>query len=251
MPVTIAARRPSPSAIEAGNRSLKVGGITPVSDTDFPGRRAAVIFVQGCPWKCGYCQNPHLQLRLQHSPLQWPKILALLAERMPQIDAVVFSGGEPTLDPALSSAIQDVRQLGLAVGLQCGGAYPNRLESVLPLLDWVALDIKAPFSLYERVTGISGSGEQALQCAQAVLASGVAHEFRSTWHPGLLSTQEIVMLGEALHGMGARSYALQMFRPQGCRDKALRNSVEANLSAPQDLLDRLSGLFPSFSYRPA
>lgn len=251
MPVTTAARRPSASAIEAGNRSLKVGGITPVSSTDFPGRQAAVIFVQGCPWKCGYCQNPHLQLRLQHSPLQWPKILALLAQKTPQIDAVVFSGGEPTLDPALAAAIHDVRQLGLAVGLQCGGAYPNRLESVLPMVDWVALDIKAPFSLYERVTGIAGSGQQALQCAQAVLASGVPYEFRSTWHPALLSAEEMGMLGEELHGMGVRSYALQMFRPQGCRDKALRNSGAEGAAALQPLLNKMNSLFPSFNYRPA
>lgn len=251
MSLTAATHRPSASTIEAGNRSLKVGGITPMSLTDFPGRRAAVIFVQGCPWKCGYCQNPHLQLRLHHSPLQWTKILSLLAQRAGEIDAVVFSGGEPTLDPALAPAIQDVRRLGLAVGLQCGGAYPNRLESVLPLTDWVALDVKAPFGLYERVTGIAGSGEQALQCVQALLASGVPHEFRSTWHPGLLSPEEMATLAEDLHGMGVRNYALQMFRPQGCRDKGLRNSGNGNAESLQPLLDRMAGLFPSFSFRPA
>lgn len=251
MPVTASARRPSAADIEAGNRSLKVGGITPLSLTDFPGRRAAVIFVQGCPWKCGYCQNPHLQLRLHHSPLQWTKILGLLRQRAGQIEAVVFSGGEPTLDPALAAAMQDVRRLGLRVGLQCGGAYPNRLESVLPLLDWVALDIKAPFALYERVTGIAGSGEQALQCAQAVLASGVAHEFRSTWHPSLLTADEMSMLADDLHGMGVRQYALQMFRPQGCRDKGLRNSGSGSADALQPLLDSMAALFPSFSFRPA
>lgn len=58
---------------------LKVGGITPFSATDYPGKLALVVFVQGCPWRCGYCHNPHLQTRTDDSPLAWADVLALLA----------------------------------------------------------------------------------------------------------------------------------------------------------------------------
>jgi anaerobic ribonucleoside-triphosphate reductase activating protein len=227
-----------------------VGGVTPFTTTDYPGKLAAVLFVQGCPWQCGYCHNPHLQLRLQKSPLLWPKLLGFLQKRVGLIDAVVFSGGEPTLDPALPDAINDVRKLGFEIGLHCGGAYPARLEAVLPMLDWVALDIKAPFDQYEKVTGVAGSGEQALACAQAILASNVPHEFRTTVHPALLNEEEIGKMARDLSGMGVRNYALQVFRAQGCKTKALRTASMAGYPS-REMVDYISKLFPDFSFRAA
>lgn len=231
-------------------RSLKVGGVTPFTATDFPGKLAAVVFVQGCPWQCGYCHNPHLQLRLQKSPLEWSKVLGLLEKRVDLIDAVVFSGGEPTLDPALPAAIEDVRKLGFDVGLHCGGAYPQRLADVLPLLDWVALDIKAAFDDYEKITGVAGSGEQALACAEAVLASDVKYEFRTTVHPALHSDDDIGTLARCLSGMGVENYALQVFRSQGCKTKALKSTATGGFPR-EDTLAHVAGLFRNFSFRPA
>ena len=238
------------SAAEPGPRTLKTGGVTPFTATDYPGKLAAVVFVQGCPWACGYCHNPHLQLRLQKSPLQWSKVLGLLEKRVGLIDAVVFSGGEPTLDPALGSAIKDVRQLGFQIGLHTGGAYPQRLNELLPQVDWVALDIKAPFAQYEKVTGISGSGLQALACAEAVLASGIAYEFRTTMHPSLLSEEEILDIARTLSDMGVKNYALQAFRAQGCRTKELKATAVAGYPS-EGLVELVSGMFAKFSYRPA
>ncbi|HYD60124.1 MAG TPA: anaerobic ribonucleoside-triphosphate reductase activating protein [Noviherbaspirillum sp.] len=227
-----------------------MGGITPFTATDYPGKLAAVVFVQGCPWSCGYCHNPHLQLRLQKSPLQWGKVLGLIEKRVGLIDAVVFSGGEPTLDPALGSAIKDVRKLGFEIGLHTGGSYPQRLNELLPLVDWVALDIKAPFASYEKITGIADSGLQALACAEAVLASGIDYEFRTTVHPSLLSEEEILNLAHTLAAMGAKNYAIQTFRAQGCRTKELKATAVAGYPSG-GLVQQISGMFEKFSYRPA
>ncbi|WP_234815082.1 anaerobic ribonucleoside-triphosphate reductase activating protein [Noviherbaspirillum denitrificans] len=227
-----------------------MGGVTPFTATDYPGKLAAVVFVQGCPWSCGYCHNPHLQMRLQKSPLQWSKVLGLLEKRAGLIDAVVFSGGEPTLDPALGNAIKDVRKLGFEVGLHTGGSYPQRLTELLPLVDWVALDVKAPFAQYEKVTGISDSGLQAQACAEAVLASGISHEFRTTVHPSLLAEEEILDIARMLAGMGVKNYALQSFRAQGCRTKELKATAVAGYPS-EGLVQQVSGMFEKFSYRPA
>jgi len=241
---------PRIQAAETAQRMLKVGGVTPFTATDYPGKLAAVIFVQGCPWACGYCHNPHLQLRLPKSPLQWSKVLGLLEKRIDLIDTVVFSGGEPTLDPALGSAIKDVRKLGFRIGLHTGGSYPQRLREILPLVDWVALDIKAPFSQYEKVTGIADSGLQALACAESVLASGVDYEFRTTVHPALLSEENILDMARTLAAMGVKDYTLQSFRAQGCRTKELKATTAAGY--PSDgLVQQVSGMFEKFSYRPA
>lgn len=241
----------APSSPDIGcPRLLKVGGVTPFSATDYPGKLAAVVFVQGCPWRCGYCHNPHLQLRTIDSPVPWPQVLALLKRRVGLIDAVVFSGGESTIDPALRAAMLDVRALGFSIGLHTAGAYPKRLADILPLVDWVGLDIKAPFDKYERITGIVDSGRHALESAEVVLASGVKYEFRTTIHPSLLDETEILNLATSLSGMGADNYALQVFRAQGCRDDQL-NAARTIGYPSEELVQRVSALFACFTLRLA
>ena len=89
-------------------RLLKVGGVAPFTATDYPGQLAAVLFVQGCPWRCGYCHNTHLQPRTREGAVSWAKVMSFLARRVGLIDAVVFSGGEPTSDPALARLFRPV-----------------------------------------------------------------------------------------------------------------------------------------------
>lgn len=237
-----------PAGADIPARDFQVGGVVPFSATDYPGKLAAVLFVQGCPWRCGYCHNPHLQPRPSESPLAWPQVLDFLKRRRGLLDAVVFSGGEPTIDPALPEAIAAVRELGFAIGLHSGGIYPRRLAEVLPLLDWIGLDIKAPFDLYEKITGAPDSGRQARQCAEAVLASGVAHEFRTTVHASLLSEPELLDLAHTLAQMGARNYALQVFRKQGCASDELNAAARSGYPSMQ-LVDQVSALFPAFTLR--
>lgn len=229
-------------------RNLKVGGVTPFTATDYPGQLACVIFVQGCPWRCGYCHNPHLQERTATSPLPWESVMALLQRRVGLIDAVVFSGGEPTMDPCLASAIHDVRELGFKIGLHTGGTHPERLRQVLPLLDWVGIDVKTGFANYERVTRVRGSGSPALSSLQAVLQSGVDHECRTTVHSSLHTEMEIEALACELAGMKVKSYALQVFRHTGCDDTALNLSMRPNFPSAA-LLARIEGLFPNFVLR--
>src|SRR5690606_12286562 len=104
-------------SLEGRPRRLKVGGLTPFTATDYPGHLSAVVFVQGCPWRCGYCHNPHLQERTPHSPIPWNDVLTLLDRRRGLIYAVVFSGGEPTMDPCLADALRETRALGFKIGL--------------------------------------------------------------------------------------------------------------------------------------
>ncbi len=231
-----------------GAKPLKVGGLTPFSASDYPGKLAAVVFVQGCPWRCGYCHNPHLQSRSADRPLDWPQILARLQRRVGLIDAVVFSGGEPTMDAALADAMRAVRALGLGVGLHTAGAYPRRLAELLPLVDWVGMDVKTSFDQYEAITGIRASARHALASAEAVLASGVAHEFRTTVHPALHAEHEVLALANALSAMGVRHYALQVFRPTGCTDRSLQTSP-CGAYPGAELLARVSALFETFTLR--
>ena len=229
-------------------KQLKVGGVTPFSATDYPGKLATVVFVQGCPWHCGYCHNPHLQKRTGHSPLAWTQVLAHLQRRVGLIDAVVFSGGEPTMDPALTEAMRQVRALGFGVGLHSAGIYPRRLAEVLALVDWVGIDVKAISPAYDAVTGSSGSACLALESAEAVLASGVAYEFRTTLHPALHPAQDILALAQTLRALGVRHYALQLFRATGCADEQLNATSTADYPGVE-LVAQVSGLFETFIFR--
>lgn len=229
---------------------LKIGGLVPFTATDYPGHLAAVIFVQGCPWRCGYCHNPHLQERTPHSPLDWQTILDFLRRRDGMLDSVVFSGGEPTMDPALEAAIHAVRELGFKIGLHTGGTHPRRLRDILPWVDWVGLDIKADFQNYDKITRVHNSGNAAKDSLQALLDAGVSLECRSTIHPQLHSPRDILRLGHYLHRQGVRQYALQVFRTQGCRDSVLNQSGQALHAYPgEHVTQALAELFPRFELR--
>jgi len=205
--------------------SIRVGGLTPLSSTDWPGMLAAVVFCQGCPWRCGYCHNPHLIPARGDDEIPWDDVLAFLRRRQGLLDGVVFSGGEPTAQPELADAMREVRALGFKVGLHTGGAYPRRLAEVLPWVDWVGLDIKAPFADYGRITGVQDSGMAASESLALLLASGVAHETRTTVHPDLLSDAEVVGLARELVERRVKRHVIQAFRPQGCKDEALVRSA--------------------------
>lgn len=210
-----AEHRTSPSRALA---PLAVAGMTSFSTVDWPGRAVATVFLQGCPWRCTYCHNPDLVSvapRAVRSPIPWPDVVAFLERRHGLLDGVVFSGGEPTLQPALPAAIADVRDLGLGVGLHTGGAWPVRLEHVLPLVDWVGLDIKHLPDRYERITGARPSGEAAYRSLAALQRSGVAHEIRTTVDPTVHSRQDVLDLCGRLSALGVRGHVLQEARPHG------------------------------------
>ena len=229
-------------------RPLKVGGYTPFSTTDYPGQLSAVVFVQGCPWRCGYCHNPHLQERTRDSPLSWSALLAGLERRVGLLDAVVFCGGEATMDPALGGAIRQVRALGFKVGLETACIYPDRLKKLLPVLDWVGFDVKAPFDRYADITGIAGSGAPARESVEAIISSGVDYECRTTVHPAQLPPSMLMELAATLADMGVANYVLQEFRATGCGDEALVAAAIAGYPG-EDTLAQIAPMFPRFAVR--
>ncbi|WP_051631318.1 anaerobic ribonucleoside-triphosphate reductase activating protein [Afifella pfennigii] len=200
---------------------LRVGGLSPLSSCDWPGELAATIFCQGCPWDCRYCHNQSLRPACGPQRIPWAEIVDFLARRRALLDGVVFSGGEPTLQAALPQAIREVRAMGFKIGLHTAGPYPERLKAVLPLVDWVGFDIKAPFPDYARITKAAGSGEKASESLRHLLQSGVAYQVRTTVHPSLLDEAALAWLKEDLAGRGVRGHVLQKFRREGCVDPEL------------------------------
>ena len=228
--------------------ALRIGGLTALSITDYPGHLSAVVFCQGCPWRCMYCHNPHLLARRSTHEIAWKDIVALLERRRGLLDAVVFSGGEPTLQAGIADAMREVKDMGFRVGLHTAGIAPRRLEALLTLTDWVAMDIKAPFDAYAITTGRRKSGESAFECMRLILASGVEHEFRTTVHAALLPPDALAQLARSLAELGVRNYVLQEFRAQGCASAVLPGTASY---LTEMFLHPMAGWFSSFAVRRA
>ena len=219
--------------------ALRVGGFVSFTANDYPGALAAVVFCQGCPWRCGYCQNPHLVAARGDTPHGFDGILDWLQSRQGLLDAVVFSGGEPTAQAALADAIAEVRARGFRIGVHTAGAYPHRLTELLPQIDWIGIDLKAPLEQYDRVTGALRSGIAAWASLDCVLAAGIAYEVRTTVHPTLTPAAAMETLARELAARGIERWVLQPFRPTGCANAEV---VEAARGVPfdRDVLPRLT-----------
>lgn len=248
MSAAISASSPLQPCERSGPPTLRVGGLTALTTTDYPGQLAAVLFCQGCPWACGYCHNPHLIPARADSGEDWEHITGFLQRRRGLLDAVVFSGGEPLYQRGLDTAVTMVRDMGFRVGLHTGGSYPDHLQRLLPQLDWVGLDIKAPFDRYPQVTGVPGSGERARKSLEHLLASDCDYEIRTTVHPLIFKPSGLRDLARQLASLGVRHYVLQAFRNTGCMNSAYQQ-VSATALLDSGLRDELQGLFEDFTIR--
>lgn len=238
-----------------GARSLKIAGITPYTSLDYPGKFSAVAFLQGCPWRCLYCHNPSMQSRqfpqgYAHS--SWDELESLLKRRHGLLDAVVFSGGEPTLDPALPSAMRQVKAMGYLVGLHTSGCYPEHLEKMLDLVDWVGLDVKASFadaSAYLYITGLDKGHphEAALKSLNLIKSAGIDYECRTTAHPAYLADDKVIDLARELAALGVRHYALQVYRAP--KELSLPFENVGYEYPSEATLAELQSLFESFELR--
>lgn len=222
---------------------LNIGGLTPFTTIDFPGYLAAVVFFQGCSWRCSYCHNQHL-LDVNKEGDDWDTLHTFLESRRGFLDGVVLSGGEPLLQSGLSDVIARIKEMGFKVALHTAGICPQRLEGHLPMLDWIGIDIKTSFANYSQITGIEGSGEKAKQSLALVMASGVDYEVRTTVEPTVFTRKSILELAKELATYGVKHYVLQECRTVD------RQRVESNfLLLDEPLLAQIRAMFSSFTLR--
>lgn len=234
--------RRSTGSIASPKPVLELGGFQPFSTTDWPGQLCAVAFVQGCPWRCGYCHNPGLQPRQRAAGApRWPEVQLLLQQRAGLLDGVVFSGGEPTLDAALPDAIDDTRAMGFGIGLHTAGIYPRRLEALLPRLDWIGLDLKADAAGYAALTGAPGSAETAAESLQLVAASSVPFEVRTTCDGTWLGDEALLAMAAQLRALGVTRWVLQRERRPLVGAAGATGAWQTAAPAATALCDRLRG----------
>ncbi|MFP4354735.1 MAG: anaerobic ribonucleoside-triphosphate reductase activating protein [Phycisphaerae bacterium] len=197
-----------------------LAGCQKCSFVDYPGHLAAVAFTPGCNMNCFYCHNPELLSGPGPQRLDEAEMLDFLASRAGLLDAVVVSGGEPTLQHDLPDFIARVRRLGFAVKLDTNGTNPTMLRQLISarLVDYVAMDIKASVRKYEQVTRTPVDNEAIEESILTLLAGQVDYEFRTTVAPPLRAA-DICQIASRI--AGARRYTLQQYRP----DEALASAA--------------------------
>ncbi|WP_416739576.1 MULTISPECIES: anaerobic ribonucleoside-triphosphate reductase activating protein [Pseudomonas] len=229
------------------SRTLRVGGMVPLTTIDYPGQLACVLFCQGCAWRCRYCHNPQLIPPRGADEVDWRRVLAFLKRRQDLLDAVVFSGGEPTLQDGLLGAMEEVRAMGFRIGLHSAGIKPAAFAKALAGADWVGFDVKALPEDCQAITRVEGSGTANWRSLEHLLASSVDYECRTTVHWHLFEPARLLILAKRLSELGVKRFAVQLVRTERMFDPLLP-SVSAQALLP-DLWETMRELFPAFVLR--
>lgn len=193
---------------------MKIGGIQKLSLVDYPHHTAIALFTIGCNMRCGYCHNPELVLPERYADvLPEDLILKFLQSRAGKVEAVVVSGGEPTMHADLPDFFRKVRGLGFLTKLDTNGTSPGMLEALFSenLLNFVAMDVKASMARYQEVVARPVDTRALQKSIQLIKHSGVDHEFRTTLVKSQVSPEDLEEIGQLVHG--SPRFALQRFRP--------------------------------------
>jgi len=159
---------------------VNFGGFVPVSTVDWPGRAVCTVFLRGCPARCSYCHNAALLGGRDFREID--EVAGMVAGSVLVVSAVVFTGGEPTMQgEALSRLARESRELGLKIGVHTNGAYPNVLADLIDegLVDRVALDLKARWERYPNLLGVDlvSQVKASLALCGAAYTDGCLPEF--------------------------------------------------------------------------
>lgn len=229
---------------------MKIGGLQRVSLIDYPGAICAVVFTQGCNFRCQYCHNPELvDTALFHPPIDESEFFKFLHARKGKLDAVVVTGGEPTIHDDLESFVRQIKKIGYAVKLDTNGSNPRMVKSLLnkKLLDYIAMDIKAPLEKYKEIVRRDVDADCLRESIDMILGAEIPHEFRTTVVRSQLKEKEIRKIAAQI--AGAKKYVLQKFVPSKTLEKDFAQEKSYSDAELEKIRKSLEELIPCVAVR--
>lgn len=223
---------------------------------EYPGKISTVVFTGGCNFRCPFCYNAELVERPQQlADLGSETVLQYLKENRALYQALVITGGEPTLNARMPQFLAEIKALGLCTGLETNGTNPTMVARLLEqdLVDYIAMDVKAPleWEAYRRAAGLPQAKEGALEDIKQTLrhleTAKVELELRCTVVPRIHTPEDILRLAEQLRGYP--SFVLQQFAPEGALDPQLRDQVPFSYEVLTELHRQIDPLFPRCELR--
>ncbi len=193
---------------------MKIGGLQKLTLIDYPGKPACTIFLAGCNLECSWCHSPALVVEeeIKEAPeIKKEEFFDFLKQRKDVLEGVVICGGEPTVNPDLPKLIEEIKELDYSVKLDTNGTNPEMVAELIKkeLIDYVAMDLKAPLKKYKKVTGVSVSPD-LLKKSISIVRRLDDYEFRTTLVPGIHDEESVVKIAKEIEG--ATNYFLQNFR---------------------------------------
>ncbi|MEM3576896.1 MAG: anaerobic ribonucleoside-triphosphate reductase activating protein [Candidatus Bathyarchaeia archaeon] len=197
---------------------MKFSGIQKTSLIDFPEKVATVLFTPSCNLRCPYCHNWRIVIDPKPPFLQEETVLKILESRKKFVDAVVVTGGEPTMHKEMPRFLKKLKERDFAVKLDTNGFYPQVLEQCLAHVDYVALDVKTSLEKYPKLG--AKNVDDLLRTIEILKTGKVAYEFRTTVVPGFVDAEDVQKIGEVVKG--AKTFAFQQFIPDNAFDESFR-----------------------------
>jgi len=198
---------------------MNLGGLQKFSLMDYPDKVSCVVFTSGCNLRCPYCHNSEL-IEMRDSGVSEEDFFEFLDSRKEMLDAVVVSGGEPTIHSDLPEFLERIKDKGLLVKLDTNGTDPEMLERIVGrgLVDYIAMDVKTSPENYGRVGGRKFSGE--VRRSVEIVKDFESHEFRTTMAPGVMDEDDLTSIAELVDG--AERYYAQEFRSESVLDEDIK-----------------------------
>lgn len=223
---------------------MLIGGLQKLSLVDYPGKTCLSLFTIGCNMRCGFCHNKELVVPECFAPaLDTDEVLKFIKSRVGLIEAVVISGGEPTLHKDLPEFIAKIKKMGFLVKLDSNGTQPAMIKKLLDqkLVDFIAMDVKAPLDKYQTVTSRPIVDCDIKTSIQLIKASGIDYEFRTTIVKELHQVEDFDAIGELISTGGkAKRYALQHFLPAKTLDPKFAKATTLSDSDFQTIAKKMS-----------
>ena len=208
---------------------MPIHGLRKFSLIDYPGRISCVVFLGSCNFRCPFCHNPVLIFDPEsQGTLSGEELSDFFSQRRGKLDAAVFSGGEPSLDPDLNRYARLAKDAGLNVKLDTNGSFPEVIESLWAdgLLDALGIDFKAPVRKYNWICGnpdpqIPARVQKSIAFA---VKNGIELDVRTTVHRSLLQEDDLRTMYDELSSLGVAQWTLQQFHSAELIDESLNNT---------------------------
>lgn len=207
------------------------------SMVDFEGYLAGVFFTSGCNFRCGFCQNPEL-MPSKDNTLTWGRLIELCRSfRENWVNAVVVTGGEPTLLDNLPELLSFFKRQGFAIKLDTNGSHPDVMQHLISELDYVAMDVKCALPSYPDLTGFQQP--ERVQASLELLKKGkVDYEFRTTLIPSFHDSDQVEEICKTV--AGASKHRLQPFLPrEDLPEPRFRNESRTSPLQLKEAADRM------------
>lgn len=209
---------------------MLISAINKLTLVDYPGKLAAIIFTAGCNMRCGYCHNAEFVLperieKLKDHFIPFEAVKNFLQSRKGLLDAVVFCGGEPTMQSDLLERMEEVKAMGFLVKLDTNGLRPDIIKTALEkgIVDYIAMDLKTSLKQYPDLVRMPVDRQKIEESIDLVMHSGIEYEFRSTILSDHHDRETLEDMGKLIQG--AKTWAIQNFRNKSVLDPAFKEKT--------------------------